>query len=512
MKFLPRPYLFNHFQATFFCVVGVLLFSCQPDSDKLHLSDSVINASALAGSEKVLIESNGRWRLKGNDPWLQINATAGYDAMHVTITWTANNLPRQRTTVVEVSDDDETKLITVNQQASPIQGVKSAYKPGNRLLGVQDSVLAWFDRPVIVKNIFSRYKYCLSDNIDWEGSEPNVIVRFNYQCGYLGGRFPLTVDVEDKEGYRLAWEFDALFYDDRVDTEGLINSTCYDETSKLFWVGTHIPYSLLAISLESWQVVKKIELSYNPVNLHISPYNGKLYVTDRTNYIHVLDTVSGAEEYNINTGITQSIEQVVFTKNGKGVMLGSGQVRMIDAAHQDTTYSYIGSMTPTPQANAFSDVYLNSTKDKLLMVDLTGTAEVTVIDPKSNAYKMIRPMGFSSTHWLAPHQKYDFFFIARLKNLGLSDLDGNSSSLIVTDSDLYGNGDFNYGSANPKEFFYADRSNFAMLDMSTGLALAAYDGYGLEGLTCTLDGKYLLGYVSSVKAVYKFSTRWLKPN
>jgi hypothetical protein len=400
----------------------------------------------------------------------------------------------------------------------PVEATKIEYKPGNYIANVQDSVIVHLNQSVSVRYIFSRYDRCQSDDIQWRLTHTGTVVRFNFSCGFLGFSFPLSAAITNEDGEESIVEFEAESYQGRVVTSGLINSTCYDENTKLLWAATHIPYQLLAISLDSWKVVKSVTLGYNPIDIHISPYNGKLYVSDGTRYIHVIDTTSATEQYFIEAlfdepgrVFSENIQQVVFTKSGKGVIRFGSVLRMIDAAKQDSTYSYFSSWNVPPESYSFRSVYLNHTKEKLLLVEQSGTDDVTILDPDLNLYKMIRPMGTSSTHFVATHKKEDIFFIGRLKNLGVSDLNGNPlGPLILYDIGLNGNADFNYSSSNAKEIFFADEPNFVILDMNTGEALTGYDAAYMRGLTCTLDGKYLLSYSNGGKSIYKFSTAMLK--
>ncbi|MBP5340490.1 MAG: BACON domain-containing protein [Prevotella sp.] len=111
------------------CLISLFLGSCGGDPDgapsilgidptkgklKLEVSPAAISFEAEGGSQKISIDANQSWTVKGSDSWLSLSAREGVDKADITITADYNN-GNERTATITVTGRGETKTVSVSQ-------------------------------------------------------------------------------------------------------------------------------------------------------------------------------------------------------------------------------------------------------------------------------------------------------------------------------------------------------------------------------------------------------------
>ena len=128
----------------------------------LKISDSIEIVSPNAGSYEILVESNAGWSVRSSSLSVICSVSSGEGNDKVKLSWTANNGLSDLSDSIAFVSGNIIKCFVLKRVA-PIILLELEGIPGNKVIGISDSVYVLFNKPIMVSSIMSNNTYCSSE-------------------------------------------------------------------------------------------------------------------------------------------------------------------------------------------------------------------------------------------------------------------------------------------------------------------------------------------------------------
>ena len=357
----------------------------QPGTPYTRLLDSILLFPYTGGVRSIRIESNTGWTITNPTGWISSDPTIGQGNETILATCQENPNMAYRSCILTVNDGNHDHSVVIHQGYQILLSGAS-YTLGNETTGERDSITLTFNQPVTVKELTNGQISCNQEtHMRYLGDSSSI--RFNYNCGRLGGEFQIGYTVMDRFTNVLTGTAKVRFYTNKLNLPGRITSFFISDDNSVCWVAMQYPGRLIEVSMNSHAVIRTINLQYNPYRICMNPWDHKIYLiaTDAMNNrydsnIYVINPANGSadrtisfhrDQYDHPQSPTNCPYAMQFTKTGYGAILlrtdGSDAYRwkVIDCANGDSI-----SIHPTwftvPEYHDFRDVFISYDKEKYL--------------------------------------------------------------------------------------------------------------------------------------------------
>ncbi|OFX45468.1 MAG: hypothetical protein A2X15_13890 [Bacteroidetes bacterium GWB2_32_14] len=482
--------------------------------NSLEISDSIYDVSNIAGSNYIHIYSNSSWVINNDCSWISTSEKEGCGSLNIRLNWEENLSSMNRIGTVEVVCGNISKKIIIKQDYAlnlvDFQGII-----GNHAVGIKDSIILKFNKPIEVNYIKSRgaWEYCI-DNIKLTNDKKGVSGVFT--CAELGGNYPVVFSVNDEKGVKLESEVEVSFFHSKIDFEGYITDFEIINDNQDILISTFNPNRLYKYSIMENKIINVLNLDdiIAPTKFTINPFNNLIYIIGAdpsSTYVYTQSNIPYIYlvDGNLNS-IQKSIEikpiasdnivypaiipyDLCFSKNGVGIVLlkinGSTgrKSRIIDSSNNDTTY-WNNSLIE------FSEVYANYDKTKL--VTRGSGAKIYIFDSGNLEFNEIIPSIGALPQYITVNKKNNSIYLGFGMEQCIIDFAGNAiSEVSYIDNGWFGSADFSYRDNEEEFIYYYDINFFQLLDYNSATTLMWTDVLSdLKQLTSTTDGKYLITY------------------
>ena len=513
-------------------ITFLILISCNKDDTEIlnlnagNLKVRIVNElrQPLAGvtisieSLSALTDTNGESVFQGLP--VKEHAVSVFKQLYSKTTQKVNIL-QGKTTILEITLVREDVFV-------PLKMTKYEGILGNNDQGIQDSIHVLFNKPISVERIQSNWSSCEAA-INFSPTDNNMGVQFSFSCAELGGRYPFSITVKDKEGDSLTENIEVSFYHTKLDLEGYTTDMLLINEDKELLISAFNPSRILRYSIESNSILQIYDMStiMSPIKLSYNPYNDQVYVLGNTDP-SAEDRYTGINRpdvYTLNyhtgkislafTAVPDEKDHpnapanipynIGFTKTGLGVILlksnGSSALRwkLIDSSKKDKIYAYPHFENSTvTEHNYFVNMWTNFNQSKLLLTLEDGSVNYGIFDGTTAEISMLHPGSGTRSYTITPHKKVDKFYVRQLYNQFIMDLKGNLSKISGLDSRHGGKADFSYRNNEnniiyicEEQSFVNEPNSFQVLDYNTATTLKSCDVIDdLQEFSTTVNGKY----------------------
>ncbi|NOG44710.1 MAG: hypothetical protein HND50_05730 [Calditrichaeota bacterium] len=339
-------------------------------------------------------------------------------------------------------------------------------------------------------------------------SGDSALLTMSYNNLSVGKKWWLDVSVSDIAGnlYETKIYF-KTYYKEIVFDFGIIYAFFEDNSPKLYLLRKD-PNQITVMDTEKWEILKNIDLSYEPRHADFNPYNGYLYIASFTgSRISVIDPESGHELKHIDPmTVGHSISpcykpsRITFLSNGVAILKTSYSSSpyaypFLDSKNNDKLYLHPKFSTPIDAFNTASPYSFNKRKNAVI----TGRPYY-VYNSETNQFKTILE-GEESYGEIAVDKNSEKFVTWVYKKDGYI-IDSNGDINSYTDKIFRGG--FNSFSHRENEediVYYLNRNSSAydlgVVDLSDNTYISKdlrfyHNNWGVSSFLTTPNGKYTL--------------------
>jgi hypothetical protein len=477
-----------------------------------QISDSLLIFPYTGGSKSILIKSNTSWTVTDTSGWITCNHSSGHGNGTLLFTCQKNTGAEFRSYTIKVNDGTREFQIVVHQ-GYQILLTGSTFTPGNGITSEKDSVTLTFNQPIRIVELTNLQQTCYQQIYPRYLGDSSSI-RFNYQCGRLGGEYQIGYTVTDRYLNAQAGTATVRFYSYKLNLPGKIMCCYITDDNNTCWVGMVSPGRLLEVSMGSHTVIRTISVPYNPSKICMNPWDQKLYViaTDpmQNHYdsvIHVINPVTGNSDRNIPFRRDQYDNPqsptifpyaLQFTNSGYGAALllsnGSTALRwkVIDCAHNDSI-----SIHPTWFTNYdyhdFRNLFVSFDKEKIMMTSNNYDCNIALLDGNSHNIDLLVPPVVSYGNFLRPNRLNGNIWLGQAYEQYILHPDHTASTLTHIDLENYPGADYSYKTNEPEVMYVCADNILNIIDYSSGNTIKTTDIlYGLQGVTTTTNGEQII--------------------
>lgn len=364
---------------------------------------------------------------------------------------------------------------------------------------------------------------------------PNVYdLQFTYTHDHRGFKFfqptsfghelPIHFQVNDSnfniyEDYvTISCYLKKLVFSDRI------NDLHLDSENQSLYVASRNPSLISVVDMKMMNIIRTIELEFEPTKMALNPYNGYLYTNSYPNSkILILNPVSGIILKIISiepapgdhpSYPATNPEGIAFTESGRGIITtyptgtsSTYRIRVIDAIANDSLYVH-------PSDTLWNYIYAGSVSDvdnaSSIFIGGGSASETKVFDGSS---AQIRSVGLmTGTLYLdefATNKRSKLFHVIGRYQQFLADLNSQIINFSYLDGDRNDQVDFSYRPGDAGIVYYHDKTfnRLLLLDYFNRKTLFEYPYRGhLIGpgiMRTTTDDKYLI--ISDNETLYFYS-------
>ncbi|MEM8900214.1 MAG: BACON domain-containing protein, partial [Bacteroidota bacterium] len=430
--------------------IGIRL---NPGETCLSLTDSIFQVNADSHKLSVSVESNSKWVVASNSSWIIPSLKSGDGDQELEIQINQNESLDLREGIIEVSSGDLERQIKITQGSILVYDSYS-FKPGNLEGDAVDSVYLRFNNPVEVTYIVQKFNNC-NHRIKHNYLNEGKTVRFSFDCAKLGGIYPIEFKVNDSFGNTILARDTIEFFDQRIVIGGRILDYQIDDNTNTFWVSTTHTNKITAYDIDDLSVKFQMDLPYAPTAFCLNPYNKYLYIAPSSDpMVYVYEMFSNTLVKKIPNSAEPGDHpeypkiypyDIEFTSSGLGVVLTkdyrgfSTRWKIIDSSKGDTVYVVNQSSTLPIK---FEKIYSNFNNSKILFLETSGSAKLTVLDGNSGELSRFFPSSSTRGTFITPNRKNGSFYMGQLYNQFVTDLENNKTSETLFDNREFGSADF----------------------------------------------------------------------
>ena len=355
-------------------------------------TDSLLFRTTMhRGTGNIRLRSNTDWKLANDSPNLKFSRTEGHGDQLITYSWDfeVDSLVDVDTLEASFSIQSATeKLDFCIRLAVPIRITRTYGVAGNYITDPEgiSRGLVTFSRKVKNVKVFLGYEFMDVEQVD----------EFTYSFPFHGKAHLFTtgnVDIvmaESANGDGVTFKQNEVkfpFNDKVVYLEGNTVGMELSRDEKVFWTSVY-GNKLRKIDARTLEVLKEIDVPFQPGPLSFNPYNGLLYVIDsyqgNGKSIKVIDPESGNQVKSIviepdeddifHNDTTIAPWKIKFADNGVGaVLVTRNKLRIIDSRDGDKVSAH-------PYLDQEFDPFFYSYDHNIseVLLDNTGTRFITL--------------------------------------------------------------------------------------------------------------------------------------
>lgn len=472
----------------------------------LVVSDSVLEISSNRARLTFDIKTNSSWEISGSCNWVSCSELQGSGNERISLEIESNDSSLKRSATLIITSGNFLKSVQINQNSKlKLLSLKGII--GNDEIGVLDSVLLVFNKPIVNYSIVSDYIYCYPEIFD-EIVQNGYGIRFAYGCARLAEEFPFLVKATAIDGEVFDQRITVPFYLNKLALDGTISSFSLLDDQRYCWITTQNPDAFLNIDLHSMTIKCNYGLDFTPQGLSYNYYNNFLYIygDDRIDVYNQSGNFIKTLSFEF-PGTVLRAYTLVFCNNGYGVMLYQAMNRgtswkVIDSSKEDSMYYHPIIFENNHYLN-FKNAWLNHNRNQIILLHDYASCDLSYLDDITHELTTITPASTTQGEFITPNRLDDRIYIGQLYDQFIMNPDFTISNVSYIDNKNNGSADFSYRENGENLIYFCDANTLRIMDYGNSSTIMSCENkYGLKDFIADTRGIYT--YVHDYKNIYKF--------